>query len=114
MRTCQQRPVIIVGRQEMSFRNFMYAENDDDLSFLPKEPSTDFDNGSPSEYVIHPGSVAARIRERKCRLGWGSSKPPVKRKLFQGASTSRSTRAKAAASKDDSSFLTISDDDEGC
>ncbi|GKG58356.1 hypothetical protein Tco_0592135, partial [Tanacetum coccineum] len=29
------------------------------------------------------------------------------------ASTSRSTRAKAAASKDDSSFLTISDDDEG-
>nr|GEY39817.1 hypothetical protein [Tanacetum cinerariifolium] len=79
----------------MAFRNFMYAETDDDLSFLPKDPSTDFGIGSsfvsintkPSvvkavpidqparntadsehshhreEYVIHPGSVAKRIRQ---------------------------------------------------
>ncbi|GJW07956.1 hypothetical protein Tco_1570379 [Tanacetum coccineum] len=59
------------------------------------------------EYVIHPGSVAAKIRERKCRTRSGSSKPPVKRKLVQGASTSRSTRAKADTSKDDSLVLTI-------
>ncbi|GJX23041.1 hypothetical protein Tco_0227486 [Tanacetum coccineum] len=44
----QQRTVIIVGGQEMSFRNFMYAENDDDLYFLPNEPSTDFGTGSLS------------------------------------------------------------------
>ncbi|GJW71415.1 hypothetical protein Tco_0128332 [Tanacetum coccineum] len=107
---------------EMLFNHFMYAENDDDLSFLPKEPFIDFGTSSLSvsintepsvEYVIHPGSVAARIRERKCRTIGGSLKPPVKRKLVQRASTSRSTRAKAAASKDDSSFLTIFDDDEG-
>nr|GEY09289.1 hypothetical protein [Tanacetum cinerariifolium] len=65
------------------------------------------------EYVIHPGSVGAWIRGRICRTRGSSSKPPVKRKLVQGASTSRSTCAKAAASKDDSLFLTISDDDEG-
>ncbi|GJR08236.1 hypothetical protein Tco_0790888 [Tanacetum coccineum] len=41
----QQHPAIIV---EMSFKNFMYAENDDDLYFLPKEPSADFGTGSLS------------------------------------------------------------------
>ncbi|GJR91679.1 hypothetical protein Tco_0215690 [Tanacetum coccineum] len=43
----QQRPAIIVGRKEMAFRNFLYAEIDDDLSFIPKEPSLDFGTGSP-------------------------------------------------------------------
>ncbi|GKG35454.1 hypothetical protein Tco_0440608, partial [Tanacetum coccineum] len=122
----------------MPLRNFMYAENDDDMSFLSKEPSADFGTGSPSvsinteppvveavptyepventvnsehspyqeEYVIHPGSVVARIRERKCRTRGGSLKPHVKRKMVQGASTSRSTRAKDATSKDDSLVLT--------
>ncbi|GJU89692.1 hypothetical protein Tco_1302115 [Tanacetum coccineum] len=140
----QQRPMIIVGGPEMLFRNFMYAENDDDLSFIPKEPSANFGIGSPyvsinteppvvevvpidqpaentadsehsphrEEYVIHPGSVPARIRERKCRTRGGSLKPLVKCMLVQGAPTSRSTRAKVAALKDDSSFLTIFDDDE--
>nr|GFD08754.1 hypothetical protein [Tanacetum cinerariifolium] len=106
---------------EMSFRNFIYAENDDDLYFLPKEPSADFGTGSPSisintepsvvevvpidqpakntansehsprreEYLIHLMSVAVRIRERKCGTRGGSSKPHVKRKLVQGASTLR-------------------------
>nr|GEW36179.1 hypothetical protein [Tanacetum cinerariifolium] len=96
----------------MAFRNFMYAETDDDLSFLPKDQSADFGTGSPfvsintkpsvvkvvpidqhaentadsehsrhqEEYVIHLGSVAKRIRERKCRTRGGSSKPLVKRK----------------------------------
>ncbi|GJV93248.1 hypothetical protein Tco_1541061 [Tanacetum coccineum] len=35
----QQRPAIIVGGKEMAFRNFIYTEDDDDLTFLPKEPS---------------------------------------------------------------------------
>ncbi|GJV90713.1 reverse transcriptase domain-containing protein [Tanacetum coccineum] len=82
---------------EMAFRNFIYAKTDEDLSFLPKEPSHDFGTGSPSvsinteppigdaepvvqlventadsgdsprqgEFVIHPGSKAARIKDRK-------------------------------------------------
>nr|GEZ18819.1 hypothetical protein [Tanacetum cinerariifolium] len=108
-------------RLEMAFRNFMYAETDDGLTFLPNDPLLEFRTGSPSvsintepsiaeavptgqlgentddswgsslleQLVIHTGSVATRIKERK------------------------STSAKVAASKDDSSFLTISDDDEG-
>ncbi|GJZ64234.1 hypothetical protein Tco_0620655 [Tanacetum coccineum] len=70
------------------------------------------DSPYSEQLMIHPGSVAARIRERKCRTRRGSSKPPVKHKLVHGASFSRSTRAKVAASKDDSPFLTILDDDE--
>ncbi|GJZ67730.1 hypothetical protein Tco_0630970, partial [Tanacetum coccineum] len=132
-------------RLEMLFKNIMYAENDNDLSFLPKEPSADFADGSLSisintyplvveaipidqppknmvdskhsshreEYVIHPRSVATRIRERKFRSRGGSLKPHVKRKVVYGVYTLRSTRAMVVASKDDSTFLTISDDDEG-
>ncbi|GJU70498.1 hypothetical protein Tco_1256757 [Tanacetum coccineum] len=44
----QQRPVISLGGKEMDFNNFLYAETDGDLSFLPKEPSPDFGTGSPS------------------------------------------------------------------
>ncbi|GKA96760.1 hypothetical protein Tco_0818855 [Tanacetum coccineum] len=114
----QQWPAIIVGDNEMAFRNFIYTEDDDDLAFLSKEPSLGFGIGSPSAlvnteppkdveepkvqpaevtkdsgeslkasvFVVHPGSVAARIKERK---------------------------SKTSASKDDASFLSISDDDEG-
>ncbi|GKC64691.1 hypothetical protein Tco_1097289 [Tanacetum coccineum] len=42
----QQRPAIIVGGKEMTFRNFIYTEDDDDLAFLPKEPSPGFGIGS--------------------------------------------------------------------
>nr|GEY22772.1 hypothetical protein [Tanacetum cinerariifolium] len=44
----QQCPVIIIDGKEMAFRNFMYAETDDDLTFLPKGPSLEFGTGSPS------------------------------------------------------------------
>ncbi|GKG08228.1 hypothetical protein Tco_0334060, partial [Tanacetum coccineum] len=30
---------------EMDFRNFIYTEDDDDLAFLPKEPSLGFGTG---------------------------------------------------------------------
>ncbi|GKA65613.1 hypothetical protein Tco_0765320 [Tanacetum coccineum] len=130
---------------EMAFRNFIYTEDDKDLSFLPKKPSPDFDTGSlsvsvnteplkadeelviqptkvmadsrespkPELFVVHPGSVAARIKDRKCKTRGGSSRPPVKRKLAPGSSTSRATRAKTSSSKDDVPYLTVSDDDEG-
>ncbi|GJW53746.1 hypothetical protein Tco_0097831 [Tanacetum coccineum] len=130
---------------EMAFRNLMYAETDEDLSFLRKEPSLDFGTGTPSvlinteppigdaepvvqlventvdsgessrqgEFVIHLESVAARIKDRKCKTRGGSPRPYVKHKLAQGASSSCATCAKTTSSKDDSLMLTISDDDKG-
>ncbi|GJY48605.1 hypothetical protein Tco_0438561 [Tanacetum coccineum] len=168
----QQRPAILVGEMafrnfiyteddedlaflpkepspnfgiEIAFRNFIYTKDDEDLAFLPKEPSPGFGIGSPSVsvnmeplkaneepeiqlievtsdsggspkpelFVIHPGSVAARIKDRKCKTRGWSSRPPVKRKLASGSSTSRATRAKTSSSKDDAPFLTVFYDDEG-
>ncbi|GJR50803.1 hypothetical protein Tco_1401324 [Tanacetum coccineum] len=140
----QQQPAIMAGGKEMAFRNFIYVEDDEDLSFLPKEPSSGFGTGSPfalvntkplkadeelviqpakvmadsrecpkpEVFVVHPRSVAARIKDRKCKTRGGSSRPPVKRKLAPGSSTSRATCAKTSSSKDDVPFLTVSDDDE--
>nr|GEU60858.1 hypothetical protein [Tanacetum cinerariifolium] len=140
----QQRPTIMVGGKEMAFRNFIYTEDDDDLAFLPKEPSSGFGIGSPSAsvntkppkdvkepevqpaeitadsgesskagvFVVQPGSVAARIKNRKCKIMGGSSRPLVNRKLASRSSSSRDVRAKTSASKDDTPFLSISDDDE--
>ncbi|GJV16644.1 hypothetical protein Tco_1361967 [Tanacetum coccineum] len=112
----RQRPAIIVGGKEMAFRNFIYTEYDDDLAFLPKEASPGFDSGeSPKAgvFIVHPGSVAARIKERKCKTRGGSSRPPTKRKLAYGLSSSRVVHAKTYASKDDAPILSISNDDEG-
>nr|GEV31443.1 hypothetical protein [Tanacetum cinerariifolium] len=129
----------------MDFRNFIYTEDDDDLSFLPKEPSPGFGIGSPSTsvnteppkdveepevqptevtvdsgeslkadvFVVHPGSVDAHIKERKCKTRGGSSRPLIKRKLAFEPSSSHVMCAKTYASKDDAHFLSISDDDEG-
>nr|GEV68315.1 hypothetical protein [Tanacetum cinerariifolium] len=63
-------------------------------------------------FVVHPGSVAARVKEMKCKTMGGSSRPPVKRKLASGPSSARAVRAKTFASKDDALFLSIFDDDE--
>ncbi|GJZ69897.1 hypothetical protein Tco_0633447 [Tanacetum coccineum] len=38
----QQRPAIMAGGKEIAFRNFIYTEDDEELSFLPKEPSPGF------------------------------------------------------------------------
>ncbi|GKF40030.1 hypothetical protein Tco_0120091, partial [Tanacetum coccineum] len=129
----------------MAFRNFVYAKDEEDLSFLPNEPSLGFGTGSPSVsvnieplradeepvlqptevmtdlggspkpelFVVHPGSVAAWIKDRKCKTRGGSSRPPMKRKLASGSLNSHATRAKTSTSKDDVIFLSVSDDDEG-
>ncbi|GKF53993.1 hypothetical protein Tco_0160903, partial [Tanacetum coccineum] len=47
------------------------------------------------------------------KLEGGSSRPPVKRKLASGSSTSRVTRAKTSSLKDDALLLKNSNDDEG-
>ncbi|GJT84246.1 hypothetical protein Tco_1058588 [Tanacetum coccineum] len=112
----QQRHAIIVGGKEMAFRNFIYTEDDDDLAFLPKEPSLGFGTGESLKaavFIMHPGSVAARIKERKCKTKGGSSRHTMKRKLASGSSSSHVIRAKTSASKDDAPILSISDDDEG-
>ncbi|GJQ89158.1 hypothetical protein Tco_0000297 [Tanacetum coccineum] len=72
---------------EMAFKNFMYAETNEDMSFLPKEPSLGFGTGSPFVSI--------------------NTEPSV------GSSSSRATRANTTSSKDSSPLLTISNDDEG-
>ncbi|GJZ95164.1 hypothetical protein Tco_0667367 [Tanacetum coccineum] len=103
---------------EMAFRNFIYTEDHEDLLFFPKEPSLGFgidsrENPKPELFVFHPRSLAARIKDKKCKTRGGSSRPLVKRKLAPGSLTSHATRAKTSSSKDDAPFLTVSDDDEG-
>ncbi|GJR95929.1 hypothetical protein Tco_0268103 [Tanacetum coccineum] len=127
---------------EIAFRNFIYTKDNEDLAFLPnpgfgtgspsilvnteplkanEEPEiqpaevTTDSRGSPKPdlFVVHPGSVAAQIKDRKCKTRGGSSRPPVKRKIASGSSTSRGTRAKTSSLKDDAPFLTVSNDDEG-
>nr|GEW90413.1 hypothetical protein [Tanacetum cinerariifolium] len=110
----EQRPVIMAGEKEMAFKNFIYIEDYEDLTFLSKKPSPGFGTGSPSVsvntkplkaneepdiqhvevtvdsggspkpelFVVHRGSVAARIKDKKCNL-------------------------------DDAPFLTVSDDNVG-
>ncbi|GJY76648.1 hypothetical protein Tco_0481764 [Tanacetum coccineum] len=106
--------------EEISFRNFIYIEEDEGLTFLPKDLSLGFNTGSPfvsinikpvrtdeepvtepvnecvgtiadsvgspkgDTFVVHTRSVAAHIRERKCKTRGGSSRPLVKRKLASG------------------------------
>ncbi|GKC56766.1 hypothetical protein Tco_1084364, partial [Tanacetum coccineum] len=140
----QQCPIIIVDGKEMAFKNFMYSETNEDLSFLPKEPSPNLGTGSPSisintkplignaepvvqlvenmadsgdssrqgEFVIHHGSVSARIKDMTCKTRGGSSRPHVKHKLAQGSLSSRDTHAKTISSKDASLLLTIFDNDK--
>nr|GEX01249.1 hypothetical protein [Tanacetum cinerariifolium] len=75
----QQRHAIIVEGKEMAFRNFIYAENEENLSFLPKEPSHGLGNCSLSVSVnTDPLSVDAKpslkLAEDTIDSG-GSSKP---------------------------------------
>ncbi|GKA05277.1 hypothetical protein Tco_0684397 [Tanacetum coccineum] len=46
------------------------------------------ESSKPELFVVHPGSVAVPIKDRKCKTRGGSSRPPVKRKLALGSSTS--------------------------
>ncbi|GKB90466.1 hypothetical protein Tco_0962738 [Tanacetum coccineum] len=138
-------PKVITRINEIAIRNFVYAEDEEDLSFLPKELSPGFGTGYPSVsvnikplradeelvlqpaevtvdsggspkpklFVVHPGSVVAWIKDRKCKTRGGSSRPPMKRNLDSRSLNSRATRAKTSTSKNDVPFLTVSDDDEG-
>nr|GEY09529.1 hypothetical protein [Tanacetum cinerariifolium] len=81
---------------------------------MPAEVTVDSrESLKPELFVINPRSVAAWIKDRMCKTKGGSSRPHVKRKLSLESSTSRATRAKTSSLKDDVSYLTLSDDDEG-
>ncbi|GJT72743.1 hypothetical protein Tco_1032029 [Tanacetum coccineum] len=80
------RPVIIVGGKEIAFRNFIYAETKEDLSFYLRMPL--------------PTLVLAQLM------------PLVKRTLAHGSSSSRATSAKTTFSKDAPLLLMVSNDDE--
>nr|GEU98310.1 hypothetical protein [Tanacetum cinerariifolium] len=124
----QHRPAIFMGGKEMAFRNFIYIEDDEDLTFLSKDFSPGFNIGSPCvsintelvrddeeptvEPTIKPAIEPVNER-RKCKTRGGSLRPPIKRKLAYGSSTSCTVRAKASAIKDDTPMLSISNDDEG-
>ncbi|GJX16351.1 hypothetical protein Tco_0217183 [Tanacetum coccineum] len=56
----QERPAIFVGGKEIAFKNFMYAEDDEDLSFLFLEPSPGFGTGSPSALINNEPRFYAR------------------------------------------------------
>ncbi|GJV13479.1 hypothetical protein Tco_1355020 [Tanacetum coccineum] len=80
----------------------------------PVEITTDLgESPKAGVFIMHPGSVAARIKERKCKTRGGSLRPHVKRKLASGLSSSRAVHAKTSTSKDDAPILSISDDDKG-
>nr|GEV16610.1 hypothetical protein [Tanacetum cinerariifolium]GEV81923.1 hypothetical protein [Tanacetum cinerariifolium] len=112
---------------EMSFRNFIYTEDDKDLTFLPKDISPSFNIGSPSvsintepgraneEPVVEPTTKHVPVNERgeECKTSRDSSRPPVKRKVASSSSTSRTVRTKASALKDDTFVLSIYEDDKG-
>ncbi|GKD16756.1 hypothetical protein Tco_1205914 [Tanacetum coccineum] len=108
---------------QMSFRNFIYTEEDEDLTFLPKDFSPDFNNGSPSVSINtkpirtdeEPATEPA-IEPVNKRVGTtadlGGVPKEILLKLASGSSTSRTFRAKASAMKDDTPMLSISDDNE--
>ncbi|GJY10767.1 hypothetical protein Tco_0378952 [Tanacetum coccineum] len=87
---------------------------DEELMIQPVKVTIDSrESLKPEVFVVHPRSVAARIKDRKCKTRGGLSRPPVMRKFAPRSSTSNATRAKTSSLKDDVPFLIVSDDDEG-
>ncbi|GJQ98659.1 UBN2 domain-containing protein [Tanacetum coccineum] len=101
---------------KMAFRNFIYTEDDEDLMFLPKEPSLGFGISSLSVSVnTEPlkANEEPNIQPVKVTVDSGRSPRLELFVLASGSSTSRATRANTSSSKEDAPFLTVSDDDEG-
>ncbi|GKB02089.1 hypothetical protein Tco_0830133, partial [Tanacetum coccineum] len=57
--------------------------------------------------IVHPGSVAAHIKERKCKTRGGSSRPPMKRKLAFESSSSRAAVVDNVVNKRACEFLQV-------
>ncbi|GJX41652.1 hypothetical protein Tco_0256642 [Tanacetum coccineum] len=106
----QQRPAIMAGRKV----NTKPPKDVEEPEVQPAEVTADLGESPKADvFIVHPGSVVVRIKERKCKTRGGSLRPPVKRRLASGSLSSYVMCAKTSASKDDALFLSISDDDEG-
>ncbi|GJU77007.1 hypothetical protein Tco_1274077 [Tanacetum coccineum] len=119
---------VLVVTLDVFFRNFIYTEEDEDLTFLTKDLSPGFNIGSPSvsintepvrtdeepavEHVTEPATEPVNERVGTIADSGGIPKE-ILLKLASGSSTSRTVRAKASTLKDDTHVLSISDDDEG-
>ncbi|GJV27895.1 hypothetical protein Tco_1384343 [Tanacetum coccineum] len=104
----------------MSFRKFIYTEEDKDLTFLPNDLSLGFNTSSPSvsintEPVRTDEEPATELVNERVGTTTDSGGVPkdILLKLASGSSTSRTIRAMASALKDDTPVLYISNDDEG-
>nr|GEW70571.1 hypothetical protein [Tanacetum cinerariifolium] len=96
----------------MAFRNFIYTEDDEDLSFLSKEPSSCFGTGSPSVLVnTEPLKVNQELLIQPAE-GMENSRESVKENFLLGLQPPV-PYVKTSSLKDDVPFLIVSDDDEG-
>ncbi|GJX02515.1 hypothetical protein Tco_0186428 [Tanacetum coccineum] len=96
---------------KMAFRNFIYTEDDEDLSFLPKELSPGFGIGSSSVSVnMEPLKADEKLVIQPIEVTADSRESP-KLELFD--SFTQEVTCSTSSSKDDIPYLTVSDDDEG-
>ncbi|GKC40948.1 hypothetical protein Tco_1053332 [Tanacetum coccineum] len=108
----------------MSFRNFIYTEDDEDLTFLPKDFSLGFNIGSPSvsintkpvrtdeEPVVEPATEP--MNEHVGTTADSGGVPKEILLLFTlGVLQPALGRGSAKQGEDDTHVLSISDDDEG-
>ncbi|GJR56867.1 hypothetical protein Tco_1499029 [Tanacetum coccineum] len=125
----QQRPAIFVGGKEMFFRNFIYTEEDKDLTFLPKDLSPGLNTGSPSvsintepirtnkEPTVEPATEPVNEGVGTTADSGGVPKEILLlfmlRVLQPALGKGSAKQGEDSALKDDTFVLSISDDDEG-
>ncbi|GKF44440.1 hypothetical protein Tco_0130992, partial [Tanacetum coccineum] len=112
----------------MSFRNFIYTEEDEDLTFLPKDLSPGFNTGSHSvsintkpvrtdeEPVVEPATepMTEPVNVRVGTIANSGGVPKEILLLFTlGVLQPALGRGSAKQGEDDTLVLSISDDDEG-
>ncbi|GJS14869.1 hypothetical protein Tco_0409341, partial [Tanacetum coccineum] len=110
--------MVLSKTHKMSFRNFIYIGDDEDLTFRPKDFSLGFNTGSPSvsintEPVRTDKEPTVEPTTEPVNEHVGDYNRFRGEKLASSSSTSRTVRAKASTMKDDTHVLSISDDDEG-
>ncbi|GJX52195.1 zinc finger, CCHC-type containing protein [Tanacetum coccineum] len=97
-----QRLLVVIGRRSHSGLEREAFKPDR----RPAEITADLGESlKAGVFIVHPGSVAASIKERKCKMMGDSSRSPMKRKLASGLLSSHAVRAKPSASKDNAPIL---------
>ncbi|GJS48885.1 putative reverse transcriptase domain-containing protein [Tanacetum coccineum] len=125
----QHRPVIFMGGKEMSFKNFIYIEKDEDLTFLPKDFSPGFNTGSTSVFINtepvktdEESAVEPATEPVNEHMGTTTDSGGVPKEILllfmlgvlqPALGRGSAKQGEASALKDDTPVLSISDDDEG-